>query len=215
MPQAPQQQQQLPLNDFLHGQQKPMLPHLFLHQQEMPLDLPLQQQPTPINTRQQQQSASSPAGPPGNYRSMNDCSKELLAFDKLIVQSLQQHSILNEPRLTSTHIDKIAYIIHENCIYLNLLNVAAKYAAMLSETKLRALAMLNLMATWWFLRERLVRLLSKMHSNIDDSIMQTGIEEAAVIASHAMEMVRGKGDSDAVKKVDSMECEDFQQEVVE
>jgi hypothetical protein len=215
MPQAPQQQQQLTLNDFLHRQQKPMLPHLFLHQQEMSLDLPFQQQPTPINPRQQQQSASSPAGTPGNYQSMNDCSKELLAFDKLIVQSLQQHSILNEPRLTSTHIDKIAYIIHENCIYLNLLNVAAKYAAMLSETKLRALVMLNLMATWWFLRERLVRLLSKMHSNIDDSIMQTGIEEAAVIASHAMEMVRGKGDNDAFKKVDSMECEDFQQDVVE
>jgi hypothetical protein len=215
MPQAPQQQQQLPLNDFLHRQQKPMLPHMFPHQQEMPLELSFQQQPTPINPRQQQQSASSPAVILGKDRSMDDCSKELLVFDQLIVQSLQQHSILDEPRLTSTHIDKIAYIIYENCIYLNLLNVAAKYAAMLSETKLRALAMLNLMATWWFLRERLVRLLSKMHSNIDDSIMQTGIEEAAVIASHTMEMVKGKGDSDAVKKVDSMECEDFQQEVIE
>jgi hypothetical protein len=215
MPQAPQQQQQLPLNDFLHRQQKPMLPHMFPHQQEMPLELPFQQQPTPINPRQQQQSASSPAVILGKDRSMDDCNKELLVFDQLIVQSLQQHSILDEPRLTSTHIDKIAYIIYENCIYLNLLNVAAKYAAMLSETKLRALAMLNLMATWWFLRERLVRLLSKMHSNIDDSIMQTGIEEAAVIASHTMEMVKGKGDSDAVKKVHSMECEDFQQEVIE
>jgi hypothetical protein len=215
MPQAPQQQQQLPLNDFLHRQQKPMLPHMFPHQQEMPLELPFQQQPTPINPRQQQQSASSPAVILGKDRSMDDCSKELLVFDQLIVQSLQQHSILDEPRLTSTHIDKIAYIIYENCIYLNLLNVAAKYAAMLSETKLRALAMLNLMATWWFLRERLVRLLSKMHSNIDDSIMQTGIEEAAVIASHTMEMVKGKGDSDAIKKMDSMDCEDFQQEVIE
>jgi hypothetical protein len=28
-------------------------------------------------------------------------------------------------------------------------------------------------------------------------------------------MVKGKGDSDAIKKMDSMDCEDFQQEVIE
>jgi hypothetical protein len=143
---------------------------------------------------EQQQSVSSVASASGANQIMNDFGKNFLKLDQLVISVLQQASLKAVDCATSEIIDKITYEIHNICIQTELLNVAAKYAAMFSETKLRALALLNFMATWWLLRERVVHYLGKMGVNIDDTVMQSGIKDAVATVSELIsEMMKREG----------------------
>jgi hypothetical protein len=83
--------------------------------------------------------------------------------------NIKQHGI------TSAGIDKFSYALWNECLNStngHLLNAAATYSAMFNEHKLRALAILNYLPSWWFLREKFKQWLRKADVNIDDSTME-------------------------------------------
>lgn len=74
--------------------------------------------------------------------------------------------------LTSDHIDKLTHKIWEFCLNFNdgqLLKVANHYGSMMAELKLRALAKLNFLPSWWFLREQLLVWLNLTGRQINDA----------------------------------------------
>ncbi|KAH7083091.1 hypothetical protein BKA63DRAFT_561278 [Paraphoma chrysanthemicola] len=85
--------------------------------------------------------------------------------------------------ITSSQIDTITYALwnacltHDNSAPLNLAN---KYGATLSEAKLRVLACMGFLPSWWFLREQLVLpAVKRFGRTIDDAQMDGWTEEAA------------------------------------
>jgi hypothetical protein len=214
------QAQQSPLSMNFQGQKSPLnaplqpwkslsgSPHA---QQQSPLNMSRRQQGSLSGLpRQWQQSASSVASASGANQSMNDFGKDLLKLDQLVITVLQQAPLKTVDCVTSEIIDTMTYKIHNVCIQTDLLNVAAKYAVMFSETKLRALALLNFMATWWLLRERVVHYLGKMGVNINDTAMQSGIKDAVATVSEMMGKIMGKDDGTAGKEKASMGVDKFQ-----
>lgn len=61
------------------------------------------------------------------------------------------------------------------------------YGAMQHELKLRVLAKLNLLPSWWFLRTRILALLSVKGFAIDDGVMDTQFDQAAEAMARMME----------------------------
>jgi hypothetical protein len=163
----PQEQQQSPLNMSSQQQQPPlnMLYHHHHHQQQQP---------------QQQQSAGSQAGQRGNDQAIPNVKEGLVIFDKMIAGMFKQRliDVYDIDTIRSTHIDQLAYKAYTFCIENNLLSLAGTYSAMMNEVKLRALALLNLMAPWWFLRERIEIYLRRTDLLVDDSVMQIAIKDA-------------------------------------
>jgi hypothetical protein len=97
--------------------------------------------------------------------------------------------------LTSAHIDEITYAMWQVAFSSNngsgdMLQVAAKYGSMFSEMKLRALARLNFLPSWWYLRERAFEIILMQHNwMIDDSIVDLQWKDA-VRASSEMQQKR-------------------------
>jgi hypothetical protein len=92
----------------------------------------------------------------------------------------------------STHIDNIAYkmwqcsLTHKNGATLAQAN---KYSAMLNEVKLRTLARLNFLPSWWFLREQALVGLRSMNRLIDDSAMIKQYKDAGYTVTTIMNNV--------------------------
>jgi hypothetical protein len=213
------QAQQSPLSMGFQGQQSPF------NAPEQPwvsiFGLPHQPQLSPLNTsskrqgsslsgspRERQQSASSAASASGVDHFEDDFGKGFDKLDDLVLRVLQRLPLAGLGCLKSDMIDKITYNIHNVCIQSGAINIAAKYAAMFSETKLRALAMLNFMATWWLLRERVLVNLKHRWVNFDDTVMQSGIKDAVATVLELIPELRrkmkGKGNGNAEKEKASM-----------
>jgi hypothetical protein len=128
--------------------------------------------------QQQHQPAESQAGIRGIDQDTKDLNASLLWFDKIIAGTLKQFRIDENGTITGAAIDQATYLAYQSCIEYGLLALLGKYSAMMNEVKLRALALLNLIAGWWFLRERLLRILIQRNLKVDDSVMQNGIKDA-------------------------------------
>jgi hypothetical protein len=168
----------------------------------------------PGSPRERQQPASLAASTSGVDQSMNNTGKGFDKLDDLVLSVLHRLPLSGLGCLKSDMIDKITYNIHNICIQSGAINVAAKYAAMFSETKLRALALLNFMATWWFLRERVLVNLKYRWVNFDDTVMQSGIKDAVATVSELMSEMRrkmkGDGNGNTEKEKASMGFDNFQ-----
>jgi hypothetical protein len=66
---------------------------------------------------------------------------------------------------------------------------ANNWASMMSEVKLRALARLNFLPSWWFMREQLVKVLQAEGRTIDDTCMSAQWQ----FATHGAQKVIEKG----------------------
>lgn len=71
---------------------------------------------------------------------------------------------------------------------------ATKYCAMFSELKLRALARMNILPSWWLLREKAVLQMRTQGWKLDDVVMQMAMREAV---EFCIKVMRGKGNGGA------------------
>jgi hypothetical protein len=150
-------------------------------QHQSPSNMSEQHQQPPSRThsqQQQQQPTDSQAGMRGNNQATNQHGGSLLSCDRIIFGILQQCRFDEDEAITSAIIDKITYAAYQACIQHGQFELLGKYSAMLNEVKLRALALLNLMAAWWVLRERIVKIISKTSALVDDDVMQNGMKDA-------------------------------------
>ncbi|KAH7093199.1 hypothetical protein FB567DRAFT_575949 [Paraphoma chrysanthemicola] len=108
--------------------------------------------------------------------------------------------------LTSDQIDTITYTLwnacltHENSAPLNLAN---KYGAMLSEAKVRVLACMGFLPSWWFLREQFVLPAVKRFGRaVDDTQMDGWTAEAAKQTARMMARVERRGEKGRVGEME-------------
>ena len=122
---------------------------------------------------------------------MNNVDHGLLMFDQLIQNVCTEKYSKDIQCITSDMLDEIAYVVHDQCINLGILHSAARYAAMFSELKLRTLTLLNFMATYWFIRERVVLYAAKRDFKLDDTEMITQVNETTTLAAKIQTSSRG------------------------
>lgn len=76
--------------------------------------------------------------------------------------------------ITSAHINETAHAMWQTAFATpGVLDQVCTYAAMFSILKLAALAKLNYLPSWWFLREAVCRIMINSQWNVDDAAMQT------------------------------------------
>lgn len=99
--------------------------------------------------------------------------------------------------INSRHIDAIAHSMWQIAFERgDVLQAACHYSAMFAQLKLSALAKLNFLPSWWFLREMVVKILGTpleqrgMGWNVDDAEMEAKWIEACHWARGAMERHR-------------------------
>ncbi|KAI8935166.1 hypothetical protein NX059_007759 [Plenodomus lindquistii] len=117
---------------------------------------------------------STPQPPPTQQ------SQPQLTCDELIL-NLFKHSLNRSPhlrplstitRVTHTQINDITHAMWQSAFATpGCMDQVATYAAMMSTIKLAALAKMNYLPTWWFIREMTVRLLGAMKCSVDDGVM--------------------------------------------
>lgn len=90
-----------------------------------------------------------------------------------------------------------ACLAHDNSAALQIAN---KYGAMLAEPKLRVLARMGVLPSWWFLREQVVLIVMKrMGKAVDDEVMHVWFGEATRQTGSIMEKVereRARGEKE-------------------
>jgi hypothetical protein len=147
-----------------------------------------EQQPSfGISSQPQQQRISAQIISPGKSLNNNAANTniDLDTFDSVIVQAYQSNpSMFPQSRstaITSAQIDEFTNNIWQTCLLWKngqLMNSATLYGAVLSDLKLRTLAKLNLLPSWWFLRERVMQWLRDNQRLVDESFMDGRFREA-------------------------------------
>jgi hypothetical protein len=160
--------------------------------------MPQQQQ------QQSQQHMPSQLNTQNNAQFGGSSGANQSVFDQLILKTFQENPKIftqfTSKAGTSAEIDQFAYRLWSRCLSTRngmLLNLAAKYSAMLGDSKLRTLAMLNYLPSWWFLREKLKRWLSSRGIAIDDSTMETNFKIAinySATISASKDRVKAQGE---------------------
>jgi hypothetical protein len=91
--------------------------------------------------------------------------------------------------IRSSGLDKYAYNLWEWCLRnMNgqLHKAANRYGAMMAEPKIRLLALLNLLPSWWFLRSEIATWLQKQGWAVDDSDMLAQVTEMEPVVEEIM-----------------------------
>jgi hypothetical protein len=92
--------------------------------------------------------------------------------------------------IDSTRIDQYTYGVWQYCLMnhnAQLHNLANQYGASLPDIKLRALATMNILPSWYFLRIRVALWLSKQPFEVDDWLMETQFKHAAQTVAGIMQ----------------------------
>lgn len=145
---------------------------------------PSQSPPPSVNDRQQAEDRQDLANrvPQANNAHANANAgsaslKNVAIFTQVIkvILAKSPHSLPASPTdiVTSNQIDRFAHAMWSVCLQNGqLLNHANTYASMMNEVKLRALAKLNFLPSWWFLRDHFLSWLEATGRPVDDSIMR-------------------------------------------
>ncbi|KAF1911051.1 hypothetical protein BDU57DRAFT_108782 [Ampelomyces quisqualis] len=125
----------------------------------------------------------------------NNLNAGLNLIDHLIIHVYKSDPALLPQRneiITSSHIDKFTYSIWQICLTENngnLLTGAARTSSMFDDVKIRTLSIMNLLPSWWFMRERLVGLLNGTGRPLDDSDMEIVYGQAYATAVRVVQVL--------------------------
>ncbi|KAJ4371260.1 hypothetical protein N0V83_004477 [Neocucurbitaria cava] len=159
----------------------------------------VQAQPfTPAHTPQPDTHPAQPHNALSNAQAM---SSELLTHTLRLNPGLLPKDPATDA-ITSKHIDDITHAMWQLAFNHDaLLQQASSYGAMFSHLKLSALAKLNFLPSWWFLREMIVKLLKGKEVSgwvVDDSVMDVTWRDAchlcrALMVKRGMNFGVGQG----------------------
>jgi hypothetical protein len=166
-----------------------MSQHLVCHKVE---------QASPHNAPQQRIQTQPPSAQhnaaPNNFNAPSN------PLDQVIIHIYRNSPTLLPQRggaMTSSHIDNVTYAVWQICLKQNngwILNGVAKTSVMLDDVKIRALAMLNLLPSWWIMRDRFVSLLKNNNDwTVDDSEMEINFGLACRTATQVLQ-IKGNGE---------------------
>ncbi|KAG9198893.1 hypothetical protein G6514_009269 [Epicoccum nigrum] len=180
-------------------------PSLF-QQQPLPPQYTVQYPPTMPQTPAlpQASAVNRPRRPTGPSPLQPPVDPTLLTgSQQLFMLAMQSDNSLKPTNpVTSPYLDKMAYTMWDVSFGQDIwMKDATSKGSMLPQLKLRALARLNYLPSWWYLREVAVELLKRMGYSIDDSEMQT-IWNGALEWCKAVEARTGMGDNVAPKSDD-------------
>lgn len=140
----------------------------------------------PASPVRNQNSVQNPMGFPPRLPQAQQKSQQSTGFDvpqKIFLAALQekQDLISGNPKINpvdSQHIDAIGHAMWQ-VVFRNepMMREATAKAAMFSQLKLRALARLNYLPTWWFLRDMACSIMTRSGWLLNDNDMQNHWKE--------------------------------------